>query len=408
MTLRRKVIAATSIVLVALAVLWSPRLARLYRVNHLFDEDRIVENFLHVERVFPLSTMTASPDPLRFGRGTEIDRPASFEYEGKTVDTEAYFDATQVTGLLVLKDGRIVLEDYYRGFAEEGHHISWSMAKSFVSALVGIALDDRAFGSIEDPVTLYVPELKGSGYDGVRIKDILQMSSGVLFDEDYGDFDSDINRLGRVLALGGSLDEFAASLGNEVPPGTRNHYVSIDTQVLAMLLVRVTGRSITEYMQEKLWHPLGMEYPGSWVLDDDGMELAFGTLNASLRDYAKLGWLYLNGGRRDSVQIVPADWVRASVTPDAPHLLPTDSKWGYGYQWWIPSGPDGEFMAVGIRGQFIYVYPRLGLVIVKTAANHDYTNDQPRYTRTDLALFRTIAAGFAADSTGVAPTTGDT
>lgn len=401
MTLLRKVLLALAIVVIASAVLWSPKLVRLYRVNHLFDEDRIVENFLHVERVFPVSTMTASPDPVRFERGEPIARPASFIYQEETVQTEAYFDATQVTGLLVLKDGRIVLEEYYRGFAEDGHHISWSMAKSFISALVGIALEERAFGSIEDPITLYVPELEGSGYDGVRIKDILQMSSGVRFNEDYGDFNSDINRFGRVLALGGSLDEFAASLENEVHPGTRQHYVSINTQVLAMLLTRVTGRSVTEYMEEKLWHPLGMEYPGYWALDDDGMEMAFGTLNASLRDYAKFGWLYLNGGRRDSTQIVPADWVRASVTPDAPHLMPgSGDAWGYGYQWWIPSDPDGEFMAVGIRNQFIYVYPRLGLVIVKTTANHDYTNDRPRYKGMDLALFRTIAAGLAADSTG--------
>ena len=391
MTLRRKLLLAAAAALVLLDILWSPMLVRLYRVNHLFDRDRIVENFLHVEEVFPVSTMTASDDPLVFDRGEAITKPDAFDLSGETVATADYFDETQVTGLMVLQDGRIRLEEYYRGFEEDGHHISWSMAKSFVSALVGIALEERAFGSVDDPITLYVPELAGSGYDGVSIRDILQMSSGVRFDEDYGDFDSDINRFGRVLALGGSLDEFATSLEREVEPGTRNHYVSIDTQVLGTLLVRATGRSVTDYMQEKLWNPLGMEHPGYWVLDDEGMEMVFGTLNASLRDYAKLGWLYLNGGRRDSTQIVPAAWVRASVTPDAPHLVPTDSTWGYGFQWWIPEGTEDEFMAVGIRGQFIYVNPPLRLVIVKTAANDRYTADQRRYTRTDLALFRTIA-----------------
>jgi CubicO group peptidase (beta-lactamase class C family) len=375
-----------------------PRLLRLYRVNHLFDEDVIVQNFLHMEDVFPVTTIPASSEPFRFQQGETITLPEQLSFKGDTVDTQVHFDQTNVTGLLVIKDDQIVFEEYYRGHTEEGHHMSWSAVKSFVSALVGIALDEGAFDSIEDPITQYVPELTGSGYEGVRIKDILQMSSGVRFNEDYGDFSSDINRFGRILAWGGSLDEFAASLEAEVPPGTRHHYVSIDTQVLGMLLARVTHKSLSQYLEEKLWHPLGMEYPAYFIVDDDGMELALGGLNASLRDYAKLGYLYLNEGRWGEEQIVPRQWVLDSVTPDAAHLLPgednplSNTSWGYGYQWWIPLDPDGEFMAVGIRNQFIYVYPKERLVIAKNTANHDYNSDREYYKGLDLDLFRAIAA----------------
>ena len=390
-------VAALACALAATLIL-SPRLIRVYRVLTMFEEDVIVENFLHIENVFPLATMTASPEPFRFEHGDPISLPNEFPYQSEIINTQAHFAETNTTGLLVVHNGKIALEDYYRGHRAEGHHISWSMVKSFVSALVGIALAEGAFESIEDPITRYVPKLKGSGYDGVRIKDILQMSSGVKFNEDYGDFHSDINRFGRLLAMGGSLDDFAASLEREVEPGTRHHYVSIDTQVLGMLLVRTTGQSLTRYMEEKLWHPLGMEYPGYFVVDDDGMELALGGLNAALRDYAKLGYLYLNGGRLDGRQVVPEQWVKDSVTPDAPHLLPgadnplSTTPWGYGYQWWIPTDPDGEFMAVGIYNQFIYVYPRKSLVIVKNTANHHYNEDRDRYKGIDLALFRAIAS----------------
>ena len=390
-------IAALACSLVAALVL-GPRLLRVYRVIKLFDENVIVENFLHIENIFPVTTITASPEPFRFEHGDRITLPVEFLYQGEAVRTQAHLNETKITGLLIIKNGNIVFEEYYRGHIPEGHHISWSMVKSFVSALVGIALAEGAFESIEDPITLYVPELKDSGYDGVRIKDIMQMSSGVKFNEDYGDFHSDINRFGRLLAMGGSLDDFAASLKREVPPGTRHHYVSFDTQVLGMLLVRTTGQSLTRYLEEKLWHPLGMEYPAYFVVDDNGMELALGGLNAALRDYAKLGYLYLNGGRLHGRQVVPASWVRDSVTPDAPHLMPGEDNplsttpWGYGYQWWIPTDPDGEFMAVGVHNQFIYVYPKEDLVIVKNTANHHYNRDRTRYKDMDLALFRTVAS----------------
>jgi CubicO group peptidase (beta-lactamase class C family) len=279
--------------------------------------------------------------------------------------------------VLILKDGNIRFEQYWSTGGPDETWLSMSVAKSFISALVGIAIDQGHIRSIQDPVTDYAPELGGSAYDGVAIKDILQMSSGAAWNEDYGDPESDINRFGRIFALGGSMNEFAATLQGEFKPGTYNRYNSTDTQVLGMVLTNAVGRSINDYMTEMLWHPLGAENQGWWLTDSDGMEMAFGGLNATAKDYAKLGELYRLGGALDGRQIVPAAWVQASVTPDAAHLMPGDnpaSDWplGYGYQWWIPGGDKGEFMAVGVYNQFIYIAPESKTVIVKLSANSAY------------------------------------
>jgi len=249
---------------------------------------------------------------------------------------------------------------------------------------------------VNDPVTQYVPGLKGSAYDGVPIKHILQMSSGAKWNEDYSDPNSDIGRLGLVLASGGSLNAFSATLVRDKTPGTVNLYNSTDTQVLGEMLTYATGRSITDYMQEKIWEPLGMESPAYWIADGEGMEMAFGGLNATARDYAKLGELYLNGGRWGGKQIVPEAWVVASVTADAPHLEveASDFGMGYGYQWWLHDGDQGEYSAIGVYNQFIYVNPAEELVVVKLSANNSYgmTPDESSYRENEtIDFFRAIA-----------------
>ena len=245
-------------------------------------------------------------------------------------------------------------------------------------------------------MTDYVAELAGSAYDGVRIKDVLQMSSGASWTEDYSDSGSDVSRFGRIFALGGSLNDFVATLRPDTEPGTVNHYNSADTQVLGLLLTRVTGQTVTAYMTEKLWQPMGTSHTGHWILDGEGMEMVFGGLNATARDYAKLGELYRDQGRFNGRQIVPAAWVKASVTPDAPHLMPgvnPDFPFGYGYQWWIPQSDEGEFSAIGVYNQFVYVNPARGLTIVKLSANSAYgtTEDESSWREMEtLALFRAI------------------
>jgi CubicO group peptidase (beta-lactamase class C family) len=335
-----------------------------------------VENFRSIRSIFPGRTIPRSAQPFTFASGAPLTLPRTFLDAGRLEDTASFLDATDTTGLLVVAGDRLIFEHYWRGNTAATPWPAWSVSKSFTAALVGIALRDGAIAGIEDPVVRYLPELAGSAYDGTRIKDVLQMSSGASWSEDYSDPDSDVNRFGRTFALGGSLDAFVGTLRREYPPGTFNRYNSMDAQVLGMILRRVTGRPEADYLQEKLWSPLGMEADGFWVTDDQGVEFAAGGLSATLRDLAKLGRLYLNRGCWNGADVVPADWVRESVTPDAPHLMPgqrasSDSAWGYGFQWWLPDA-GGAYAAVGIYNQFVYVNPALDLVIAKSSANHRY------------------------------------
>jgi len=241
-----------------------------------------------------------------------------------------------------------------------------------------------------------VPSLLGSAYDNVRIKDVLQMSSGAAWNENYNDPNSDVMRLARIMAIGGSMDEFVATLKRGTEPGTLNHYNSTDTQALGMLLARATGQSVSEYLTEKIWHPLGMESDGYWLVDDYDVELAFGGLNATARDYAKLGELYRLGGQWNGQQVVSKEWIEDATKPDAPHLMPgnnEDYPLGYGYQWWIPESSEGEFSAIGVYNQFIYVNPVRNLVIVKLSAYSDYATslDESAYREIEtIAFFREI------------------
>ena len=335
------------------------------------------KNFNRLVDMYPVASMRAAAVPYEFPEGPRMKLPIVFEFEGATVSTEAFMEETDTVALLVLKDGEVRFEKYLLTGARDVKWLSMSVSKSFVSAAIGIAVHEGLIESIEEPITRYLPSLMGSAYDGVRIKDVLQMSSGARWNEDYSDRTSDIFRLGIIMAIGGSFDALVATVEREHEPGTRNHYNSADTHALGMLLVSATGRSIADYMEEKLWQPLGMEADGYWMVDDEKMELAFGGLNATARDYAKLGELYLNGGMWHGNQIVPSSWVHASVTPDAPHLTPEGKAKdpypvGYGYQWWVPEGDEGEYLAIGIYNQFIYVNPAQDLVIVKLSAFNDY------------------------------------
>ncbi len=235
-----------------------------------------------------------------------------------------------------------------------------SVAKSFTSAALGIAWGEGLFGSVEEIVSDHLPALKGSAYDGVSIKDVLQMSSGARWNEDYSDPESDMNRFIAVFADGGSFDALPPTMVRQRPPGTYNLYNSIDTHVLGMLLKKVTGQPLRDYFEDRIWHPLGMQDDAHWLVDSEGMEMAFGGLNATARDYAKLGELYRSGGAWNGRQIIPEAWVKASLVPDGPHLVPgnhglSDTAFGYGYQWWLTDGDDGEFSAIGVYNQFIYV-----------------------------------------------------
>ncbi len=365
----------------------------------LFTGVEQVENFRQLSTIYPVRVVRRSTRPKTFAHGAAFVLPASFAYGDAMIDTESFLNAVDTTGLLILKDGNIVFEDYWRGNDATTQSISWSVVKSFVSALVGIAVGEGAIASVEDPVTKYAPDLAGSAYDGVRLKDVLQMSSGARWNEDYSDPSSDINRFAGLMTDGASLDAFAATLQPELTPGTFNRYNSTDTHVLGLVVRKATGRSLSEYLHDKLWEPLGMEADAFFIVDSCGAEMAAGGLNAVLRDFAKLGQLYLQKGEWDGRQVVPEQWVHDSVTPDAPHLMPGPRPtallpWGYGYQWWVPD-TSGAFSAIGIYNQFVFVHPGAKVVIAKTSAHRNYALSlTPEHYREaeHFALFHTIAA----------------
>ncbi|RSU68621.1 serine hydrolase [Sphingomonas sp. S-NIH.Pt3_0716] len=379
----------------------TPQPDRARFVGSLFSGQEQYENFARIGAIFPTAPVTAPAKAFQFPEGARATLPPTFNYEGQPVDTAAFLSETDTAALLVLKDGKVRYEHYALSGGRNVRWLSMSVAKSFISALVGIAVEEGHIKSIEDPITRYLPELAGSAYQDVRIKDVLQMSSGASWNENYGDPQSDVSRLGMVMARGGSFNSIPAGLKRDHAPGTFNRYNSAETQVLGMLLKKATGRSIASYMTEKLWQPLGAETNAAWVIDDTGMEMAFAGLTATARDYAKLGELYRLRGNWHGRQIIPAKWVEASVSPDAPHLMPgarpnADSPMGYGYQWWVPAGSDGEFSAIGVYNQFIYVNPSKNIVIVKLSANSDYaqTNEEKSFRELEtIELFRAIGTG---------------
>lgn len=375
------------------------KLVRLFAVNHLFDKENIVENFQNMDDIFDVSQVNlpsrsiAIPQSLK-----EYSLPTTFRVNEKESNVEEYLKATATEGLLIIQHDSILYENYSLGLEPDELHISWSMSKSFVSLLIGMLVDEGKL-DLGIEVQDILPNFAGSGYNGVTVKHLLNMSSGVEFNEDYGDFNSDINRFGRAFALGTSLEEFALSLKNGKPPGTYNHYVSIDTQVLGLLIKEITGQSITQLTQERIWEPMGMECPATWIIDNTEMEVVLGGMNACLRDYAKLGMLYLNDGLYNGKQIVSKAWIDACLTPDAPHLMPNQSElsstlYGYGYQWWLPQYPENDFFATGIYNQFVYVNRDKDLVITKLSADARYRNDKVAIKAGHVDFFQSLAKQF--------------
>jgi CubicO group peptidase (beta-lactamase class C family) len=365
----------------------------------MYSGELQADTFRQMASIYPVRVVRRSSNPTPLALGASFDLPKTFEFGGNSHDTSAFLSTVDTTGLLIIKDGRVAYENYWLGYDETTQAISFSVTKSFVSALIGIAISEGAIGSVEEPVTRYAQELAGCAYDGVRLKDVLQMSSGARWNEDYSDPNSDIRLFGRVYVEGGSVDAYCAKSQREHAPGTFNRYNTLDTCVLGLVLRNATGRSLSDYLHEKIWHPLGMQADGFWNVDSAGAEFAGGGLSATLRDYAKLGLLYLQKGNWNGVQILPSEWVHASVTPDASHLMPgkrssAATPFGYGYQWWIPNN-SGAYSAIGVYNQYIYVDPLARMVVAKTSAFRNFAlHAEPEYYRIvdHLALFRAIGA----------------
>lgn len=382
--LRRLLQAAVLLVVIAAAAaLWKrEEITRLLAVNSLFEAENIVQNFSQMDRLFltrQLSRGEGPVSPLPEGPKSSLSPEA-----------QQWIKDRSVTALVALKNGQIVQEGYYLGTKPEDLRISWSVAKSLLVALFGVIEAEGAIGSLDDQVVQYAPLLKGSAYDGATIRDVLTMSSGVDFNEDYLDFNSDINKMGRVLALGGSMDDFAAGLKTrDAELGARWHYVSIDTHVLGMVIRGATGKDIPELLESRILHPLGLEAAPYYLTDGEGVSFVLGGLNLTTRDYARFGQMVLQGGKWQGIQVVPEAWVVAMTSPQA-----KDGS-AYGFQWWIPANAaPGEVMAQGIYGQFIYINPGLGVVIAVNSADRGF--EEPGVYDGNIAMLRAIAAGLGA------------
>jgi hypothetical protein len=308
-----------------------------------------------------------------------------YSHAGSHATLADYLARRNVMGLVVLKDGRIVHETYRLGTRASTPFTSWSVAKSVTSTLVGVALAQGHLKRLDDPLTRYAPELAASAYGANTLEDLLQMTSGVRFIEDYGGGDTPEARAwidGIVDRRVRYSDTFLWFKERLHPPGTRFYYASLEPAILGWIVTRATGHTLADYFSETIWQHLGAEHDASWLLDrPGGLEIASCCLNASLRDYARFGLLVLNEGRVGTRQVVPADWIRLATRPDPakPFLHPgrIEARPGFGYQhyWWLWPDSDRTVMARGVFGQAITIDFDDRVVIVQ-AANWDRTDDQ--------------------------------
>ena len=323
------------------------------------DQKCLVGTLSHMDEVVPARKVAhGAPRALK-----RQDNPA--------IDADAYMANNRDTGLMVIKDGVVLAERYNYDRKPTDRLQSYSMAKTVVSMLFGIAMSEGKIASVEDLAAKYVPALKGHPYGETKLKDLLTMSSGVAFREDY-DGKDDVTTLAQKTLLqqgpGGAAS--VASFTKRIhPAGTKWYYASAETEVLSLVVSAATGRNLSEYLSEKIWIPMGAEADAMWLVDGGGHELGFMGLNATLRDWGRLGILLANYGEQDGKQIIPAAWVKEATRVHAPHLeVGVASKFnGYGYQTWLIRKDQPFFALFGVRGQGVYVDPVSKLVIVHTA-----------------------------------------
>jgi CubicO group peptidase (beta-lactamase class C family) len=280
------------------------------------------------------------------------------------LDMDAYLAGQRSAALIVLHDGKLRLERYGLDFDAAGRWTSFSVAKSITSTLVGAALKDGHIKSMDDKVSDYIPEMKGSAYDDDSIRQLLTMTSGVKWNEDYADPNADVARFNNHQPEPGvdALVSYMRKLPREVPPGTRWLYSTGETNLVGILVNRAVKKPLADYLSEKIWKPAGMEQKATWILSKTGQEISGCCIQAAPRDFARFGQFILNGATVGGKSIVPDGWLEQATTTRVPT---TEPPFGYGYQWWIY--PDGSFTARGIFGQGIFIDPKRKLVIASNA-----------------------------------------
>jgi CubicO group peptidase (beta-lactamase class C family) len=306
---------------------------------------------------------------------------------------DAFMQAQRSAALVIVHDGKLRLERYGLGFSGDGRWTSFSVAKSLTSTLVGAAIADGKIKSIEDKVTDYIPEMKGSAYDDVTIRQLLTMSSGVRWNEDYTDPKADVARFNEHQAEPGVdvTASYMRKLPRAVPPGSRWLYNTGETNLIGVLVSKAVGKSVSEYLSEKIWAPFGMEQDASWLLGTTGHEVSGCCMQAATRDMARFGQFMLGGGMVDGKAILPASWIAAATTKQADIGAPGR---GYGYQWWTYD--DGTYAAMGIFGQGIFIDPKRKLVIASNA-NWPTATDEKGVGAAREAFYRRVQAALDAE-----------
>lgn len=313
---------------------------------------------------FPSRPLKADDRPFNF----QVTNNGKFPKQLNNISFDQYLEATKTVAFLIIRNDTIHYEKYFKGYDQESIVPSFSMAKAVTSILIGCAIDDRLIQSVDEPITNYIPELKKNGFEKVTIKHLLQMTSGIQFNESY------INPFGDAASFyyGLNLRKQIRKMKLKTEPGKQFNYVSGNTQLLGLVLERsLKNKTITAYLQEKIWTPLEMEYDASWSIDSkkSGLEKTFCCLNARARDFAKIGRLYKNKGNWNGKQILSQKWVEESTKRDTSE----GSAEYYQYQWWLPT-PNEDFMAEGILGQFVYVHPSKNLIIVRLGKKEGKAN----------------------------------
>ena len=348
----------------------------LYDGGH--DLETAVRNFRNTHRHFPVRMVEAPASPSPLPVAARQLGEVEFMFGDSLHTMEDYLEGNRVAGFLVLHNGEIVHETYRHGNREDTRWMSMSVAKSVSSVLTGAALKQGYISDIDDPVNRYVPELEGTPYDGVTVRQVLTMTSGVEWDETYTDPRSDRRRLLEAQLSGerGAVLDVMKGLNRAAEPGTEFLYNTGESQIIAEVLSSATGKTLSDFLSESIWKPMGAEHEALWWLDaENGIEIAGSGLSATLRDYGRFGLFVLNNGRvngngnENRESLLPEGWMEQSSTP---MVLPDGTEIDYGYAWWTGTIPaarqDGAFSADGIFGQTIYINPAANVVIVTLGA----------------------------------------
>jgi CubicO group peptidase (beta-lactamase class C family) len=333
--------------------------------------EHLVGTYSHFDDLFPSRPVRRATMPWLFKRAPEPAISYQFRSDRRSIDD--YLGRNPTTGLLIARDDTILYEHYQYARTDRDRFLSQSMAKTITAMLIGIAVSENKIRSIDDPVLAYVPALANTEYGKTPLRDLLHMSSGVAFRENY-DGQDDIARLSRDLFGGAGKDPVAsvAQFNTRIaPPGTTWHYASAETEILGLVLRAVTGEPVANYLHDRLWQAIGTEADASWSMDGTGQEITFCCFNATLRDYARLGRLLAHDGAWEGRQLIPRQWLldATTVQPADTYLAPGKATpyFGYGYQVWILPGERRSFALLGIRGQMILIDPASKLVMVHTA-----------------------------------------